>query len=210
MDKALIIHQELFKLFPDAKCELDYHNVFELLIAVSLSAQTTDKSVNKVTPILFNKYPDACSLALADIDDVITIIKPLGLYHNKAKNIIALANSLVANFNGVVPNSREELMTLNGVGRKTANVVLAEGFKIPAIGVDTHVIRVAVRLNLALASDSILEIEKKLMSLYPQELWGTIHHELLLFGRYYCKAKNPKCTNCPLKAYCINEYGIVS
>ena len=208
--QCIEIIEKLKQTYPDAKCSLDFTTPFELLIAVILSAQCTDERVNKTTPSIFEKYNSPEDFAKMDLALLENLIHPCGFYKNKAKNIKATSKILLEKYDGKVPNTMEELISLPGVGRKTANVVLAEGFKIPAIGVDTHVTRVAVRLNLALASDSILEIEKKLMSLYPQELWGTIHHELLLFGRYYCKAKNPKCTNCPLKAYCINEYGIVS
>lgn len=178
--------------YPNPKSELDYKDNFSLLIAVILSAQATDVSVNKVTPILFKAYPDAYSLAKANQDDVMEIIKTIGLYKNKAKFIIAASKKLVEDFNGIVPSTREELMTLPGVGRKTANVVLAEGFKIPAIAVDTHVSRVAKRLGWADENDNVLIIEQKIMDLVPKEKWAKVHHQLLLFGRYNSTARDKR------------------
>lgn len=178
--------------YPNPKSELDYKDHFSLLIAVVLSAQATDVSVNKVTPILFRAYPDAYSLSKADEDEVMEIIKTIGLYKNKAKFIIAASKKLVEDFNGIVPSTREELMTLPGVGRKTANVVLAEGFGIPAIAVDTHVSRVAKRLGWADENDNVLIIEQKIMDLVPKEKWPKVHHQLLLFGRYNSTARDKR------------------
>lgn len=178
--------------YPNPKSELYYHDTFSLLIAVILSAQATDISVNKVTPNLFKVYPDAYSLAKADIDHVMEILKTIGLYKNKSKFIIETSKKIVNDFEGKVPQTREELITLPGVGRKTANVVLAEGFGIPAIAVDTHVSRVAKRLGWADEKDSVLEIEKKLMKIIPKDRWAEAHHQILLLGRYHSTARDTR------------------
>mgnify|MGYP003434302785 FL=1 len=193
---------EIEKMFPNAGCELVYHNVFELLIAVMLSAQTTDKSVNIVTPALFKKYPNAKQLANADILEVKEIIKRIGLYSNKSKNIIAASKVLVEKYNGEVPCDLIKLMELPGVGRKTANVVLSEGFKIPRIAVDTHVERVSKRLGISNYDDSVLDVEMRLMELIDENKWHQSHHLLLFFGRYFCLAKKPNCENCFYKKSC--------
>lgn len=193
---------EIEKMFPNAGCELVYHNVFELLIAVMLSAQTTDKSVNIVTPALFKKYPTAKQLANADILEVKEIIKRIGLYSNKSKNIIAASKVLVEKYNGEVPCDLIKLMELPGVGRKTANVVLSEGFKIPRIAVDTHVERVSKRLGISNYDDSVLDVEMRLMELIDENKWHQSHHLLLFFGRYFCLAKKPNCENCFYKKSC--------
>ena len=196
------IIESLNKLYPNAECELRHKNNFELLIAVDLSAQTTDASVNKVTPALFAKFPDAKALANAEIDDVIACIKSIGLYQNKSKNIISLSKQLVERFAGEVPSSREELESLDGVGRKTCNVILSNCFDYPAFAVDTHVSRVSKRLMIAKKDDDVLTIEKKLMKFFPKDLWGKLHHQFIFFGRYKCKAKNPDCEDCPFKDNC--------
>ena len=196
------IIESLNKLYPNAECELRHKNNFELLIAVVLSAQTTDASVNKVTPALFAKFPDAKALANAEIDDVIACIKSIGLYQNKSKNIISLSKQLVERFAGEVPSSREELESLDGVGRKTCNVILINCFDYPAFAVDTHVSRVSKRLMIAKKDDDVLTIEKKLMKFFPKDLWGKLHHQFIFFGRYKCKAKNPDCEDCPFKDNC--------
>ncbi|MDG0888532.1 endonuclease III [Paracholeplasma manati] len=188
----------LNQMFPDAKAELNYSNPFELLIAVVLSAQTTDKAVNKVTEQLFANYPNPLALSEAQLSDVENIIKTIGLYHNKAKNIIALSKELVDKYQGEVPQEREQLESLPGVGRKTTNVVISNAFGIPALAVDTHVARISVRLGLAKATDNVLEIEKKLNRKIPKEHWLKVHHQMIFFGRYHCLAKNPKCQSCPL------------
>ena len=188
----------LDELFPNAHCELTYHNHFELLIAIVLSAQTTDVKVNNVTPILFAKYPTPNELANANILDVVNILMPLGLANNKAKNIIATANILK---DKEIPTTREELVKLPGVGRKTANVFLAEGLKVNAFAVDTHVSRVANRLQLS-KSDDPLVIEKDLTNYFDGEDWIKLHHQFIFFGRYFCKAKNPNCKECKLKEHC--------
>lgn len=200
MEKKKIdfIINKLQEMFPDAKCELDYTNLYELIIAVALSAQTTDVRVNIVTKELFKAYPDCYSLAKASYYDVLNIIKSVGLSNTKSKNIIALANELVNRFDGKVPHTMEELITLPGVGRKTSNVVLAEGFGIPAIAVDTHVARIANRLGFS-NSEDVLKIEQDLMNQIEKEKWHQTHHMLIFFGRYFCKAKNPNCEECPFK-----------
>ena len=196
------IIENLNKLYPDAECELIHRNNFELLIAVVLSAQTTDTSVNKVTKNLFAKYPDAYTLAQGDLEDVMSLIKSIGLYQNKTKNIINLAKDLVKKFDGEVPSTREELESLSGVGRKTCNVILSNCFNYPAFAVDTHVSRVSKRLLIAKKDDDVNTIEKKLMRFFPSELWGKLHHQFIFFGRYKCKAKNPDCEDCPFINNC--------
>ena len=194
--------ETLNQMFPDAKAELNYKNPFELLIAVVLSAQTTDKAVNKVTEVLFNQYPDALALSKAELSDIESIIKTIGLYHNKAKNIIALSKILVEHHQGEVPQNRTLLESLPGVGRKTTNVVISNAFGIPALAVDTHVARISVRLGLAKQTDTVLQIEQKLNRKIPKEHWLKVHHQMIFFGRYHCLAKNPKCSNCPLFDEC--------
>ena len=184
------------------KPELDYNNNFELLCAVMLSAQTTDKRVNIVTKDLFIKYPTPELLAKADINDVISIIKSLGLANNKANNIIDLSKKLVEDYNSIVPNNLEELTKLPGVGRKTANVVLGLGFNIPSMPVDTHIYRMAKRFKFIKEEDSVLLAEEKLKKYIKKDRWVEAHHLLLLFGRYYCKSQNPLCKECKLKKYC--------
>jgi len=179
-------------VFPNPKSELVYDNTFRLLIAVILSAQATDISVNKATPALFDAYPTPENLAQADREDVMEYLKTIGLYKNKSKFIIETSRKLVDEFQGKVPQTRKELMSLPGVGRKTANVVLAEGFNIPAIAVDTHVSRVSKRLGWAKETDSVLQIEQKLMDLIPSEKWGEAHHQLLLLGRYHSTARDKR------------------
>lgn len=182
--------------------ELDFNNNFELIIAVVLSAQTTDKRVNIVTKELFKKYPNPESLASADYNDVYNIIAPLGLAKVKTKNIMDLANSIHTEYSDIVPNDFDSLTKLPGVGRKTASVVLALGFKIPAIPVDTHLYRMAKRLGYIKMDDSIEVAEINYKKYIPKEDWIDSHHLFLLFGRYYCKAKNPMCDGCRLKKYC--------
>lgn len=176
--------------FPSAESELDFTNVFELLIAVTLSAQATDLSVNKVTPGLFKAYPDAFSMSQAKYEDVEKHLRTLGLYRNKARFIVDASRILVEKHQGEVPNDRKELMALPGVGRKTANVVLALGFGIPAIAVDTHVDRVTKRLGWAPEKASVLQVEKILMEKYEPEDWARAHYLLLLLGRYHATARN--------------------
>ena len=191
----------LDELYPDARCELVYHKDYELLIATVLSAQCTDKRVNQITEILWKKY-DIFSLAHADISEVEEIIRPLGSFTKKARYIVQIAQRLVEDYNGKVPNDRVYLESLPGVGRKTCNVVLSNLFDVPAIAVDTHVERVSKRLSLASKKDSVQVVEKKLMKKFPKEKWSKLHHQLVLFGRYQCKAVKPDCENCKLKDFC--------
>ena len=192
----------LDELIPDAVCELNYNKDYELLIAVMLSAQTTDKKVNMVTSVLFEKYPSLEALRDSDINDIIKIIRPIGTFNKKALNIKSIAHELILKQNGIVPNDREFLESLSGVGRKTANVVLSNLYNEPCIAVDTHVSRVSKRLGIAKESDDVLTIEKKLTKKIPKDKLNRMHHQLVLFGRYYCKAIKPECMNCKLKAIC--------
>lgn len=192
----------LNEMFPNAHVELKHNNHFELLVAVVLSAQTTDVNVNKVTPDLFKKYPTPFDMMHADILDIESLIQSIGLFHNKAKHLKMLSTELVGKHQGRVPSTRQELEALPGVGRKTANVVLSNAFGIPALAVDTHVARVSKRLGLALNSDNVVDIEQKLMTHFPEHTWTTLHHQLIFFGRYHCHAKNPKCGQCPFYEMC--------
>lgn len=192
----------LMELFPDSRCELNYNKDYELLIAVVLSAQTTDKRVNLVTEKLFSKYSNIVDLSRADVNDLIDIVRPLGTALRKGVFIYKIANILVNNYNGVVPNNRKALESMPGVGRKTANVVLSNLFDVPCIAVDTHVARVSKRLGLAKNDDLVEEIEIKLKRKFRREIWSRMHHQMVLFGRYYCKAKNPECTKCRIKEVC--------
>lgn len=201
-EKLTYIHN----MYPNAKCELVYNNIFQLVVVVSLSAQTTDKRVNMCSPILFLKYPTIEALANANIKDVSEIIKPIGMVNNKAKNIINLAKVIHNEYNDVVPASKEELIKLPGVGNKTANVVLAEGFKIPAFPVDTHINRIAKRLYYATLNDTVEDVERKLKKKIPQDMWISMHHSLIFFGRYFCKAINPLCDECKLNGKCRKNY----
>ena len=201
MDKSNRILQTIMEMFPDASCELNYTNHYELLVAVVLSAQTTDKRVNEVTKVLFKKYPTVSHLSNSNYDEVYEIIKSLGLAKTKTSNIINLSKALLEKHQGIVPKTKKELEALPGVGRKTANAVLMEGFRIPAIAVDTHVSRVSNRLGLSNSND-VKIIEKDLEKLYDKKDYYFVHHGLLFFGRYHCLAKNPKCAFCKLKDIC--------
>ena len=196
------IIEYLDELFPNPHCELNYNKDYELLIAVMLSAQTTDKRVNMVTNILFNKYDSLEKISEADVNDIKNIIKPIGTFNKKANNIISISKSLLKEKNGIVPNDRDYLESLDGVGRKTTNVVLSNIYNVPCIAVDTHVSRVSKRLGIAKKTDDVLIIEKKLNKYFPKDKLSRLHHQLVLFGRYYCKAKNPTCENCKLKNIC--------
>lgn len=191
-------------LFPLAKCELLYTRDYELVIAVMLSAQTTDKSVNAVTPILFKKYPSLDALNNATLEEIEEILKPIGLYKNKAKNLKGIVKDLIERFNYVVPSDKEQLMTLPGVGNKTAGVIRAEIFKIPDLPVDTHILRIAKRLKLANKDDEPIDVERKLKKIIPEERWIKSHHQLIHFGRYFCMARSPKCENCKISDMCTN------
>ena len=191
----------LEELFPDARCELQYKKDYELVIATVLSAQCTDKRVNQVTEELFKKY-DIFSLAKANRKDIEKIIRPVGTFTRKAMYIKTIAEELVKNYNGIVPNDREFLESLPGIGRKTCNVVLSNLYDVPAIAVDTHVERVSKRLGLAKKNDTVLQVEKKLMTYFPKDKWSRIHHQMVLFGRYKCKSISPDCTDCKYQEYC--------
>lgn len=200
--KKDLITKTLNKMYPDAKAELDYTNNFELLIAVVLSAQTTDIGVNRVTPELFNKFPTPELLMNANQEEVEDLIKTIGLYRSKAKNIIGLSKILVEKHNSVVPSKRSHLEALPGVGRKTANVVLSNAFGKNYIAVDTHVSRVSKRLGIALESDNVLTVEKKIESFFDKGDLHKLHHQLIFFGRYHCTSRKPKCDVCELKEVC--------
>lgn len=189
-------------LFPNPKCELIYQKDYQLLMAVVLSAQSTDKRVNSVTPIIFSKYPTLVDLKKANLSDLEEIIRPVGSFRKKAAFLKGIATRLVDEFNGVVPIDREVLESFPGVGRKTVNVFLGEFYGVPAIAVDTHVERVSKRLKLAYLNDSVLDVEKKLMKKVPKDRWARFHLQMVLFGRYYCKAVKPLCKDCPLKEFC--------
>ncbi len=195
--RATEIVDYLNEIIPDPKCELNYNKDYELVIATMLSAQTTDKRVNEITEILFNKYPSLNDLKNADLDDLKRIIRPLGSYNKKASNIIDIASKL--DEVGFVPNDRIFLESLNGVGRKTANVVLGELFHENVVAVDTHVERVSKRIGIANDNDSVLDVEVKLNKFFKGYDLFKIHHQLLLFGRYHCTARNPKCKECKFK-----------
>ena len=201
-DEILDILEEMF---PDAHCELIHRNPFELLVAVVLSAQTTDAAVNKITPALFEAFPTPQDLANADIKDIEDKIRRIGLYRNKARSIQQLSISLVESYDGVVPESMKQLTSLAGVGRKTANVVRSVCFDIPSIAVDTHVDRISKRLGLAKESDSVETVEKKLKRKIRRERWNKAHHLFIFFGRYFCTARNPKCEECPFQSFCKKD-----
>ena len=201
-DKVTIILEYLDSLFPNAHCELTYNKDYELLIAIVLSAQTTDKRVNKVTPILFQKYPTLQALSEAPLEDIEQIIREIGTFKKKSIFIKNIATSLVKDHNGIVPNDRKYLETLSGVGRKTTNVFLSEYYGEPAIAVDTHVERVSKRLKLAPDKATVTEVEQSLMKKIPKERWIKTHHQLIFFGRYHCKAIGPNCGECELQGIC--------
>ena len=200
-DKVTKILDALRLQYPDAECALDHQNIFQLLIAVVLSAQTTDKSVNKVTPYLFDRYPDARALAKAKPEDVEKFIRTIGMYKTKSRNIIKLAEMLATEYDGGVPQDFDKLVALPGVGRKTANVVLSVGFGEQHIAVDTHVFRVSNRIGLADSGD-VLNTEKDLMKNIPHERWTEAHHSLIFHGRNCCHARKPSCDLCPISKMC--------
>lgn len=188
-------------LYPEAECALTYDTVFQLLVAVVLSAQTTDQSVNLVTPILFSEHPDAASIASMELADLEVILKRIGMYHTKAKNVKRLSEILHCDFGGRVPDDYDQLITLPGVGRKTANVVLSVGFGHQRIAVDTHVFRLANRIGLTEEKDE-LKTELGLMSRISEDHWTSIHHALIWHGRQICNARNPKCDQCGIANWC--------
>ncbi|MFD3446075.1 endonuclease III [Microbacteriaceae bacterium 4G12] len=190
------------EMFSSAHCELNHANPFELVIAVSLSAQCTDALVNKVTKDLFQKYKTPEDYLQVSLEELQNDIRSIGLYRNKAKHIQKLCQMLIDDYGGEVPRDRDELTKLPGVGRKTANVVVSVAFGIPAIAVDTHVERVSKRLGFCRWKDSVLEVEKTLMKKVPEDEWGVTHHRMIFFGRYHCKAQRPQCETCPLLDLC--------
>jgi endonuclease-3 len=194
---------ELEQLFPDAKCELTYRNIYELSVAVILSAQTSDVSVNKVTPFLFTTYPTINDLANAKYENVFDIISPLGLAKRKAEYIIKFAKTVLDKYQGIVPNTIEELITIPGIGRKTANVIISEGYGLPGLAVDVHVTRVSKRLGLASETATPDKIEVILKNYIPKELWHNMHHKLIFMGRYLCKSQKPDCYRCPFTKNCL-------
>lgn len=200
-DKALIVLEKLEELYPEAKCELNFGNTFQLLVATMLSAQSTDKKVNEITSELFKQYKtpeDFLSMTQTELEEK---IKKIGLYRNKAKNILQMCHDLIIRFDGEVPSNMDELMSLPGVGRKTANVVLSNGFGIPAIAVDTHVFRVSNRIGLA-HSNNVDDTERQLMDCLPKDKWSLAHHLLIWHGRRICEARKPKCEICPIANIC--------
>lgn len=193
---------QMTEMFPDAHCELVHKNPFELTIAVLLSAQTTDVNVNRVTTSLFEKYTTPEDYLAVPLEELQNDIRSIGLYRTKAKNIQKLCVTLLEDFDGVIPKTRDELTQLAGVGRKTANVVMSVAFGVPAIAVDTHVERVAKRLAFCRWKDSVLQVEDALMKKIPEDEWSDTHHRLIFFGRYHCKSQNPNCEECPLLTVC--------
>ena len=189
-------------MYPEAHCEIIHENPFELVIAVALSAQCTDALVNKVTKNLFQKYKTPEDYLSVSLEELQQDIRSIGLYRNKAKNIQKLCQMLLDDYNGKVPEDRDELTKLPGVGRKTANVVVSVAYGIPAIAVDTHVERVSKRLAICRWKDSVLEVEKTLMKKVPMDEWGVTHHRMIFFGRYHCKAQRPQCEECRLLEVC--------
>ena len=197
----------LDKLYPNPKCELNYSKDYELLIATLLSAQTTDRRVNKVTSVLFKKYPSIKALSEASVSDIEDIIRSIGTFRRKSIYIHEITSKLVNDGFDYIPNDRGYIESLPGVGHKTANVFLSNIYDEPAIAVDTHVARVSKRLGLARENDDVSDIEKKLMKKVPMERWSRTHHQLVLFGRYNCKAINPLCEKCEIKEFCKYKKG---
>ncbi|WP_214887944.1 endonuclease III [Exiguobacterium sp. s142] len=196
------ISETMRQMFPDAHCELTHRNPFELVVAVALSAQATDALVNQVTPGLFEAFPTVEAMAAADVAEIESLIKRIGLFRNKAKNVKALSMRILDLHGGIVPDDRESLEALPGVGRKTANVVLSVAFHEPAFAVDTHVERVSKRLGICRWKDNVRQVEDTLMKKFLREDWSQLHHQFIFFGRYHCKAQRPGCETCPLLHMC--------
>lgn len=196
------IGEYLNYLYPNPKCELIYHKDYELLIAIVLSAQSTDRRVNLTTPILFSRYNTLEKIMNASLEDLENIIHAVGSFHKKAYYVKEIARLLVEKCDGIVPINRDLLMTFPGVGRKTINVFFSEFYHIPAFAVDTHVERVSKRLGLCFKSDDVIKIEERLMKKFPKEEWGKRHLQMVLFGRYQCKSIKPRCMNCPFISIC--------
>ena len=197
-----LISSFMDETYPHVGCELNYQKDYELVIAVMLSAQTTDIAVNAVTKVLFAKYDTLEKLANADLNDIENIIRTIGLYKNKAKNVIGIAQTLINQYGGVLPSDKDELQKLPGVGNKSAGVIRAEVFRIPDLPVDTHILRISKRLKLANDKDSPYETEMKLKKSFPESSWIKIHHQLIHFGRDICMARNPQCQRCKLTGIC--------
>ena len=195
----------LDELYPNAHCELNYKKDYEFLIAVMLSAQTTDKSVNQATAVLFSKYKTLEELCNADVSDVAFIIRHLGMYQVKAQNVVKIANILAKQHGGKVPNDQEALLSMPGVGNKTKNCVLAELYNEPLLAIDTHMQRVGKRLGIADEKDSVEKIEQKYMSFIPKDRVVKANHQIIWFGRYFCKALSPNCANCKIRQFCKNR-----
>ena len=202
MNNIKLIRDYLDELIPNPLCELKFNNDYELLIAIVLSAQTTDKRVNMVTDVLFNKYKTLKELSIAKITDIEEILRPLGSFRKKAIYVSQIANILLKEYNGIVPKEREQLEKLPGVGRKTISVFLCEYYNYPEFAVDTHVYRVSKRLNITKLNDDVVKTENKLKKVFEKDEWGRRHKQLVLFGRYYCKAIKPNCSNCKLSNIC--------
>lgn len=200
--RALAMIDIIANMFPDAECELKHNNAFELTIAVLLSAQCTDNLVNRVTQSLFKKYKTPEDYLGVSDEELQNDIRSIGLYRNKAKNIKKLCRSLIDQFDGQIPQTHQELESLAGVGRKTANVVMSGAFGEPSLAVDTHVERVSKRLGINRWKDNVRQVEDRLCAIIPRERWTKSHHQLIFFGRYHCLAKKPKCEMCPLLEDC--------
>ena len=200
--KQTAVFAYLDELYPDAHCELNYTKDYEFLIAVMLSAQTTDKAVNKVTALLFNKYPSLEALSQAKLEDVEQIISTIGMYKVKAKNVVGIAQGLASKCGGAVPHDKGKLLSFPGVGNKTANCVLAELFNEPYLAVDTHMQRIAHRLKIANNKDSVEKIEDKYLRFIPRNRLIKTNHQIIWFGRYKCKAISPKCVDCKISDFC--------
>ena len=200
-NKELLLNY-LDEILPNASCELNYSKDYELLLAVMFSAQTTDKKVNEATAKLFKKYDNLLDLNNISLEELEDSIRFIGLYKNKAKNAKKIIETLINEHNGVVPSDMDQLLALPGVGIKTANVVRAELFAIPAIAVDTHVERVSKRLGLINNKATPVDVEKKLEKMFEKDIHIKLHHQLIHFGRYHCLARNPQCENCKLVTFC--------
>lgn len=201
-----LVDDEISQLFPDAHCELRYRTELELLVAVMLSAQTTDEAVNQTTLSLFQTYRTVDDYANADLADLEQGLRHLGLYKTKANYLKSTCLAIRERFGGVIPADQSALESLPGVGRKTANVFLSEWFHLPRFAVDTHVHRVSLRLGFANQEDSLLLVEQKLMDAFPADRWTDLHHKFIFFGRYFCTAKRPKCAQCPLVSICLKPF----
>ena len=201
-DKSKIIENYFDEILPNVGCELNYNKDYELLLAVMLSAQTSDIAVNNVTKVLFSKFDSLEKIHQAKLEEIESIIKPIGLYKNKAKNIKLIVDKLINDFNGILPSKKEDLETFPGVGNKTACVVRAEIFKINEFPVDTHVLRISKRLNIANSKDKPIDAERKLKKFFDEKSWIKLHHQFIHFGRQICYAKSPKCDCCKLTKFC--------